>query len=146
MHWKAVTLGAAALIAAGCSPPPEDASSAQTRQTIEAVFAAFNRHDAAAMAALYAPDAMLTTSERCAPLRGRAAVERLHADLFAAVPDIADEVTDYFVDGERGAIRFVSRSAIPGREFEMMIADFFVVRDGLVVTDNTVFNAERPCS
>ena len=126
--------------AGGPAPSAENA-----RATVEALFSAFNAHDAAAMAALYAPDAELRTSEYCAPLRGRQALERIHVELFATFPDIQDEVTDYFVDGENVAVRFTSRSQIPGRAFEMQIADFFVVRDGLIVSDHTIFNAGRDC-
>jgi uncharacterized protein (TIGR02246 family) len=131
---------------ASCAHAGAPATSAQSpHAVIEALFAAFNRHDAAGMAALYAPEAELRTSEYCEPLRGRAAIERIHTDLFAAFPDIQDEVTDYFVDGEEVAVLFTSRSQTPGRAFEMQIADFFVVRDGLIVSDHTIFNAGRRC-
>jgi ketosteroid isomerase-like protein len=43
------------------------------------------------------------------------------------------------------AVRFRSRSTLPGRGFDMTIADFFEVRDGLIVRDHTIFNAERSC-
>lgn len=145
MSWNQLVIAALALASTSCAQPSPAGQAAQTRQTIEAVFEAFNRHDAAAMVAFYAPDAVLTTSERCGPLQGRAAIEQHHVDLFAAIPDLQDEVTDYFVDGDRIAVRFVARSRLPSREFEMVIADFFVVRDGLVVADDTIFNAERPC-
>jgi ketosteroid isomerase-like protein len=72
-------------------------------------------------------------------------VRRLHEELFAAVPDIQDEVLEYYVEGSRVAVRFVSRSRLPGRAFEMEIADFFEVRNGLVVSDRTIFNAGQKC-
>lgn len=138
-------LATALLTLAACSPPPPAEPDPGSRAVVEAVFEAFNRHDAAGMAALYAPDATLTTSDYCAPLQGRAAIERLHAELFAAVPDIQDEVLEYYVERNSVAVRFVSRSDIPDRAFEMNIADFFEVRDGLVVSDITIFNAGRRC-
>lgn len=133
------------LLASTLDASTASSDKAGARRTVEAVFAAFNRHDAAAMAALYAPDAVLATSDYCEPLRGRAAVRRLHEELFAAVPDIQDEVLEYYVEGNRVAVRFVSRSRLPGRAFEMEIADFFEVRNGLVVNDRTIFNAGQKC-
>lgn len=116
------------------------------RKVVEAVFAAFNRHDAEGMAAFYAPDAVLTSSDRCAPLTGPGEVRRIHEELFAAAPDIRDDLKEVIVDADRVAVRFVSTSATPGAEFEMEIADFFEVRDGLITRDTTIFdNGGAPC-
>ncbi len=147
MPWKQLAIGGLALLAASCAPAPPagDTADAGARETVEAVFEAFNRHDAAAMATLYAPDAVLHSSEFCEPQRGRETIERIHRELFAAVPDIQDEVTDIFVGGEKVAVRFVSRSELPARAFEMTFGDFFIVRDGLVVSDDTIFNFGQPC-
>jgi ketosteroid isomerase-like protein len=131
---------------AGCSQPPAPAPGASPRAVVEAVFAAFNRHDPAAMAALYAPDAVLTSSERCHPLEGAVALQRIHTELFAAAPDIRDEVKDIVAEGDLVAVQFVSRSQTPGMEFELTIADFFEVRNGLIIRDNTIFdNGGAPC-
>ncbi len=136
-------------VAAACGAPPATDLAAQRatpREVVEAVFEAFNRHDAAGMAAHYAPDAVLTSSDRCRPLTGADALERIHAELFAAVPDIQDEVIEIVAEGDRVAVQFVSRSHAPGAEFELTIADFFEVRNGLIVRDNTIFdNGGAPC-
>lgn len=46
-------------------------------EVVEAMFAAFNAHDARAIAKLYAPDARLTSSDFCAP-RGQRDVVRTY--------------------------------------------------------------------
>lgn len=135
-----------ALTLAGCAAKTEPAERQAPRAVVEAVFAAFNRHDADAMAALYAPDAVLTSSDRCAPLEGRDAVRRIHSELFAAAPDIKDDLKEIIAEGDRVAVRFVSSSAVPGAAFEIEIADFFEVKNGLIVRDTTIFdNGGAPC-
>ncbi|HEX2112376.1 MAG TPA: ester cyclase [Gaiellaceae bacterium] len=58
-----------------------------------------NRHDAAAFAAIYAPDAVVRDPQYPEPLRGTAAVERDIADFFAAFPDLDASVERPIVDG-----------------------------------------------
>lgn len=81
--------------------------------TVEKMFAAFNRHDPAAMAALYAPDAKLTSSDFCAARTGRD-VTRTYAALFAEMPDVVDTVDTMVVSGDRVAVRFTATSAKAG--------------------------------
>jgi ketosteroid isomerase-like protein len=115
------------------------------RAVVESVFVAFNRHDAATMASYYTPDALVTSSDYCRPMQGAAAIERIHTALFAAIPDIHDEIQEIIADGEHIAVRFVSTSKRPGASFELPIADFFEVRQGRIVRDHTIFNNEKPC-
>ena len=113
------------------------------RQVVEAMFAAFNRHDAAAMARLYAPDARLTASDFCAP-RGGADVERTYRALFAALPDIADTVETILVEGDRVAVRFTATSA--AANLRMPIHAMLRVRGGRIVEDDSVFDTGgKPC-
>ena len=86
--------------------PPQETP----RQIVEAMFAAFNRHDASAMAGLYAPDARLTSSDFCAP-RGGKDVDRTYRALFEALPDIVDRIETMVVEGDRVAVRFTATSA-----------------------------------
>lgn len=139
---SALALAAALLGCSQASRPTEPSP----RAVVEAVFAAFNRHDPTAMASHYAPDAILTSSERCHPLAGNAELQRIHSELFAVAPDVQDEVKEIVAEGDRVAVQFVSRSHTRGAEFELTIADFFEVRDGLIVRDNTIFdNGGAPC-
>ena len=109
------------------------------------MFAAFNRHDAAAMASLYSADAMLNSSDFCAPRKGPAEVKRTYAELFQAFPDIRDEGMSYIVEGERVAVQFVARSA--KGQMNLPIGAFLVVHNGQIVSDEAYFNAgAAPCS
>jgi len=126
-----------ALMAAAIPPSP--------RATVEAMFAAFNRHDAAAMASLYSIDAMLNSSDFCAPRNGPAEVKRTYAALFQAFPDIRDEGMTFVTEGERVAVQFIARSA--QGQLNLPIGAFLVVRNGRIVSDEAYFKAgATPCS
>ena len=126
-----------ALTAAAIPPSP--------LATVEAMFAAFNRHDAAAMASLYSFDAMLNSSDFCAPRNGPAEVERTYAALFRAFPDIRDEDMTFVTEGKRVAVQFVARSS--QGQLNLPIAAFLAVRNGRIVSDEAYFNAgATPCS
>jgi ketosteroid isomerase-like protein len=113
------------------------------RQVVEAMFAAFNRHDAAAIARLYAPDARLASSDFCSP-RGGKDVERTYRALFAALPDIIDEVEIIVAEGEHVAVRFTAASA--ATDLRMPIQAMLRVRNGKIVEDDSVFDtAGQPC-
>lgn len=121
-------------------------ASAQTssREVIESLFAAMNRHDAAAMASLYAPDAVVIASDACAPQIGADKVRTSHEGLFRAMPDLQVETRDWFVDGDRVALIVAARSSKLGPN-EALFADFFTLRNGKIVRDVTLFNPGRPC-
>lgn len=136
-----IVAASVALAAASATLPNPIAS---PRQVVEAMFDAFNRHDPVAMQALYAADARLTSSDFCT-VRGRADVQRTYRDLFAAFPDIRDEVQVMIVEGDRVAVRFVAISARGGLRLDMQA--MMEVRDGMIVGDHTLFdNGGRPCS
>lgn len=117
------------------------------RAVIEAKFAAVNRHAIAEIAALYAPDAVITASDFCKPRTGRADVERTYKGIFGFLPDAVADMQEYVVEGDRVAVRYVVRGHVQGREVGIKILNFFTVRDGLIVRDDGVFdNGGRACS
>lgn len=119
-------------------------AAASPADTVAAMFAAFNRHDPAAMARLYAPDARLTSSDFCAA-RGQRDIERTYTALFDAFPDLHDTVDMMIVQHDRVAVRFTAASPTTG--FKLTIVTMLRVRDGLIVEDDSVFDAGgRPCS
>jgi steroid delta-isomerase-like uncharacterized protein len=73
------------------------------RKQIEAM----NRHDAAAAAALYATDAVVTDPQYPEPLRGTAAITKDLTDLFTAFPDLRVELGKTIANGESYAVDFV---------------------------------------
>lgn len=104
-----------------------------------AMFDAFNHHDAAAMAASYAPHAELLSPDFCAPRRGQEDVRRTYQALFDDAPDIVDTIDEMVVQGDRVAVLFRSRGTAGGQRFEVPIAAFITVSDGLIVRDRSVF-------
>jgi predicted ester cyclase len=115
------------------------------KEIIDQLFQAFNRHDVAAVQALYAPDARLTSSDFCKPRTG-ADVTRTYGSIFHAFPDIRDDVISIVIDGDQAAVRFMSSSLGPKNEFRFELMTFFKFSNGRIVEDDTVFDTQgRPC-
>ncbi|WP_109125817.1 nuclear transport factor 2 family protein [Dyella sp. C11] len=114
---------------------------------VRAMFDAFNRHDAEAMATLYADDARLLSSDFCSPRTGRADVLRTYRALFEAYPDIHDDIEDIVVQDDRVTVRFVARSGQGISAMALPITTWVIVRQGLIRLDESTFDtAGRPCS
>jgi hypothetical protein len=93
---------ALALISGCASVAPSKPSS---QSTIEAKFAAVNRHALDEIVNLYSPEAQITASDFCQPRHGREDVRRTYKALFDAIPNIGVEVHEYVVQGDRVAVR-----------------------------------------
>jgi ketosteroid isomerase-like protein len=114
---------------------------------VQRLFAAFNRHDLDTMARLYASDAILESPDFCSARRGPEGVRKTYADLFRMFPDIIDQVTGSVFSGERVAVQFVAHSQGFEPRHELRLATFFTIRNGLIVRDETYFDAhDQPCS
>lgn len=138
--------GCAALLAvlAGCA---NVATHSPARSVVEAKFAAVNRHSIDDIEKLYAPFASLTAPNFCAPRHGREDVRRTYQDLFATFPDIHAEIQEYLVQGDRVAVRYLVRTGPAGKGFVVPIFNLFTVRDGLITTDDGMFdNGGRKCA
>lgn len=119
-------------------------AAAEPRVVVSAMFEAFNRHDAAAIARLYAPDARLTSPDFCAARTGRD-VARTYEALFAVFPDIRDEVQDVVADGDTVAVRFVAISGAGG--LRLPVQAMVRVHRGRIVADDALFDAGgKPCA
>jgi uncharacterized protein len=137
--WILTAFGA---LASCATPPPHPAP----LDAVRAKFDAVNRHDLRAVVASYAPQARLMASDFCAPRIGRSEVERTYTALFSSVADLSVRLDQVQADGNHVAVRFSVLGSVGGQRFEVPIADFFEVRDGLIVYDLGVFdNAGRPC-
>ena len=121
------------LLAAALSQQPP-----APREVVAAMFEAFNRHDAEALARLYAPDARLTSPDYCSP-RGREDAARSYRALFEQFPDIRDDVETIVAEGEQVAVRFTARSRKGG--LTLPIQAMLRVRDGRIVRDDALFDA-----
>lgn len=113
---------------------------------VRAKFDAVNNHDVHAIAESYAPQARLMASDFCAPRIGRSEVTRTYEALFGSIENLSVQIDQAFADGSRVAVRFRVLGSVAGRQFEVPIANFFQVRNGLIVYDLGVFdNRGRPC-
>jgi hypothetical protein len=138
--------GCAVLLAAlaGCaSLAPESAA----KSVVEAKFAAVNRHSIDDIEKLYAPFASITAPNFCAPRHGREDVHRIYQDLFTAFPDIHAEIQEYLVQGDRVAVRYLVHLNAAANGFVVPIFNLFTVHDGLITTDDGMFdNGGRKCN
>jgi ketosteroid isomerase-like protein len=126
---------------------PRSPRALSPRAVVEAKFAAVNHHVVADVVRHYAPDARITSSGFCAPRQGKAEVQRTYQALIGTFPDIVAEVKEYVVEGDRVAVIFVTRVQVQGKTFEVPIANFFTVKDGLITRDDGVYDAGgRPCA
>jgi len=117
------------------------------KAVIQAKFAAVNRHAVADIVELYSPDARLTSSGFCSPRQGRADTRRTYQSLIDTYPDLVAEVDSYVVEGDRVAVMFTMKGQIGGKRFAVRIANFFTVRNGLIETDDGVYDTGgRPCA
>jgi hypothetical protein len=117
------------------------------QEVIAAKFRAVNRHALLDIVSLYSPNAQVTASDFCRPRHGHAEVRRTYEALFASYPAIEAEVHDYVVQGEHVVVRYTVRSRTPGASFAVPIMNWFVVRNGLIESDDGIFDTRgRPCS
>jgi ketosteroid isomerase-like protein len=117
------------------------------KAVVEAKFAAVNRHSIDDIEKLYAPFASITAPNFCAARHGREDVRRIYQDLFAAFPDIHVEIQEYLLQGDRVAVRYLVRGSSAGQAFVVPIINLFTVRDGLITTDDGMFdNGGRKCA
>ena len=79
----------------------------RTQQVNDATYAAWNAHDADAIAAVFAEDAVIREIGGAGELRGRAAVRERAAALLAAFPDLRLERQALVIDGDRHADRWL---------------------------------------
>ena len=124
---------------AGCTAVSKSLS---PQAVIAAKFDAVNRHAVTDIKDLYAVDAVVTSPDFCAPRLGRSEVQRNYEHLFATFPDIRADVQEYLVQGERVAVRLVVRGHVNRQAFDVPIFDFFTVRNGLIVTDDGLYDAK----
>ena len=147
MQWAAVRPVVVLLAlwsVAGCATTGTQSSA---KSVVQAKFAAVNRHALEDIVALYAVDAQLTAPDFCSPRHGRDDVRRTYQALFSAFPDISVDVQEYLQEGERVAVRFIVRSSLPDRSFAVPIMNFFSVRNGVIVSDEGLFDTRgRKCS
>ena len=118
-----------------------DEELAEPLQVARAWIAAFNAHDVAAIAALYALEAELFDAGMNRKRQGRQEIENWFARRFAALPEISYAPADEVVEGERVAITWTVSGRTPrllrqrwlARPFVVDGVSIFLIRAGLIV-------------
>jgi transposase len=85
-----------------------------TQETPKKTFEAFNRHDAAAFAALYTADAIASDPQYAEPLRGRAAIRKDIEDFFLTFPDVQATISNILANGDTTACEMEIRGTHRG--------------------------------
>jgi len=127
---------------ADADAPSSPSSGGGNEQIIRSLFAAFNRHDADGLAALYAPDAYLMSSDFSEPRHGPEGVRKTYSELFSQLPSVHDKVKTLIVNGDEAAVEFISTWGANGKmpAGRLEIATFFKLRHGKIISDITYFN------
>jgi steroid delta-isomerase-like uncharacterized protein len=100
----------------------------------DATYAAWNAHDADAVAAVFADDATLREAGRPEEIRGRDAIRARAAALLAAFPDFHLERLVLVIDGERHADRWIMTGTHRGELFGMPATGRAVRLEGATFT------------
>lgn len=90
---------------------------ARTQVVNDATYAAWNRGDADAVAAVFAENAVVREAGQPTEFRGRAAIRERAAMLMAAFPDFRLERIELLIDGDRHADRWVMTGTHQGELF-----------------------------
>lgn len=117
----------------------------QAQEANDRTYAAWNAHDADAVAAVFAADAIVYENGGTIVTRGRAAIRERAATLLTAFPDFHLERVELIIDGDRHADRWILTGthrgplfgiAPTGRPVRVEGATFTRMNhDGLVVED-----------
>ena len=123
---------------------------AESRALLDAMFKAFNQHDAGAVVACMTPDCLFETAAGPEPhgnrFVGREAVRGAFEAVWGRLPDVRwDDVAHIIgADGSSAVTTWTFRATNPDRtRVEVEGCDLFTLRDGLV-SRKRAFRKERP--
>ena len=117
-----------------------------TLRTVQLKFAAFDRHDAAAIQGTYAAEAILHSPDY-PNLVGNAPIADTYRRLFEAIPDARDEVQSLDRSADKIYARFALTGhwkAAPDQAIKVRIFSVYTVRDGHIVEDDTYYDRKVP--
>lgn len=104
---------------------------------------AFNRHDAEAILAQFAEDAVWLASRGSAPdglrLEGKAAIRAMLHQRFSAIPDMAWQIHSHWVGGNRGCSEWtVTGNETNGNKLNWLGCDLWLLDDdGMILQKDT---------
>ena len=117
-----------------------------TLRTVQLKFAAFDRHDAAAIQGTYAAEAILHSPDY-PNLVGNAPIADTYRRLFEAIPDAKDEVQSLDRSADKVYARFALTGhwkAAPEQAIKVRIFSVYTVRGGHIVEDDTYYDRKVP--
>ena len=117
-------------------------SSGPTVGTLQAITAAFNRHDLDAIMEFFTDDGVFQSPRGPDPwgrrFDGKAAVREGLAMRFTGIPDVHYGGDDHFVSGDRGASEWtLTGTTTEGERLEVRGCDLWTFRGGLVAVKNS---------
>lgn len=123
-------------------------SQAETTKLLNALFEAFNAHDAAAVVALMTDDCIFEAAAGPeaygARHIGKAAVRAAFENVWASMPDVQWEVQRHYHVGDRAVSEWLFKATrADGARIEVQGCDLFTLRDGKVALKQA-FRKERP--
>ena len=117
-----------------------------TVKTVQPKFAAFDRHDTAAIQGIYADEAVLHSPDY-PNLVGNAPIADTYRRLFEAIPDAKDEVQSLDSSADKVYAQFVLTGhwkAAPDQAVKVRIISVYTVRGGHIVEDVTYYDRKAP--
>lgn len=132
---KSLYVGAVFLFA--CASPEHQEIETETRRIATAVFDAFNRHDWEKMESLYSDSVILQDPAYPGGKTGKEGM----TEFYKSVPDIHDAVESVTVEGNVAVVEFISTGTLNGQKFTLPICSVLTVENGMVVRDNTYYDA-----
>lgn len=139
-HLMALACLAGCTACAGTAPAPSVEVGAA--ETVHLKFAAFDRHDAAAIQDVYGADAVLHSPDY-PELTGNRPIADTYRKLFSFIPDAKDEVQSFDVVGDRVYAQFALTGHLGGaadKPIRVPIMSIYTVKDGHIVADTTYYD------
>jgi ketosteroid isomerase-like protein len=133
-----------ALLCSACSPA--GAHLADPAETVRLKFAAFDRHDAGTIEAIYAGEAVLHSPDY-PNLVGNAPIADTYRRLFQAIPDARDEVLSLDRSADKVFAQFVLTGhlkAAPDVAVKIRIISVYTVHGDHIVEDVTYYDRKVP--
>ncbi len=126
---------------------PKEASP-PTVEVLEAIGAAFNRHDLDGVMSFFADDGVFDkpagSEINGQRISGKEAIRAEFAALFEAIPDLHWEGIDNWVSGNKGCSEWHrTGTTTAGERQDWLGLDLFTFRDGMVIRKDSYFKIVR---
>lgn len=117
-------------------------------ELLDALFRAFNAHDAEKVVSYMTDDCVFETAAGNevygARHTGKPAVKAAFDNVWKGLPDVSWEVTGHFISGNRAVSEWIFRATRPdGARIEVQGCDLFTIRDGKI-SEKRAFRKDRP--